>query len=93
VPPPWRMRANSGTPIGVEIDMANDVAQRLGVKHLLVPVLTSTRPRMQRQGKIDLIIARLSVNEERRKAVGVTVEHGPPTAFPGRHTPRGCVSF
>jgi polar amino acid transport system substrate-binding protein len=69
--PPWGMRDSSGTLIGMEIDMANDVAKRLGVKPLLVPVLTSNRMQMLQQGKIDLMIATLSVNDERRKAVGV----------------------
>lgn len=69
--PPWGMRDTSGTLIGMEIDLANDVAKRLGVKLSLVPVLSSNRMQMLQQGKIDLMIATLSVNDERRKAVGV----------------------
>ena len=69
--PPWGMRDSNGNIVGMEIDMANDVARRLGVKLALVPVLSSNRMQMLQQGQIDLMIATLSVNDERRKAVGV----------------------
>jgi polar amino acid transport system substrate-binding protein len=69
--PPWGMRDSNGNIIGMEIDMANDVVKRLGVKLALVPVLSSNRMQMLQQGQIDLMIATLSVNDDRRKAVGV----------------------
>jgi polar amino acid transport system substrate-binding protein len=69
--PPWGMRDTNGNLIGMEIDLANDVAKRLGVKLSLVTVLSSNRMQMLQQGRIDLMIATLSVNDERRKAVGV----------------------
>lgn len=69
--PPWGMRDSNGNIVGMEIDMANDVARRLGVKLTLVPVLSSNRMQMLQQGQIDLMIATLSVSDERRKAVGV----------------------
>src|ERR1700741_1053239 len=69
--PPWGMRDSNGNIVGMEIDMAKDVARRLDVKLALVPVLSSNRMQMLQQGQIDLMIATLSVNDERRKAVGV----------------------
>jgi polar amino acid transport system substrate-binding protein len=69
--PPWGMRDSNGNIVGMEIDMANDVARRLGVKLSLLPVLSSNRMQMLQQGQIDLMIATLSVSDERRRAVGV----------------------
>jgi polar amino acid transport system substrate-binding protein len=69
--PPWGMRDSNGNIVGMEIDMAKDVARRLDVKLVLVPVLSSNRMQMLQQGQIDLMIATLSVNDERRRAVGV----------------------
>lgn len=69
--PPWGMRDTSGNIVGMEIDMAADVAKSLGVKLELITVLSSNRMQFLQQGKIDLMIATMSVNDERRKAVGV----------------------
>src|SRR5262245_10320331 len=69
--PPYGMRAASGQTVGMEIDMAKDVATRLGVKVQLEPVVASNRMQFLQQGKIDLMIATMSVNDERKKAVGI----------------------
>jgi polar amino acid transport system substrate-binding protein len=69
--PPWGFRNEAGQLVGMEIDMAKDVARRLSVKLELVPVLSSNRMQFLQDGKIDLMIATMSVTEERQKAVGV----------------------
>ncbi len=69
--PPRGMRDTSGQVVGMEIDMARDVARRLGVDLELVTVLSSNRMQFLQQGRIDLMIATMSVNDERRAAVGV----------------------
>lgn len=69
--PPWGMRDPSGAIIGMEPDMAADVAKRLGVKLELVSVVSSNRMQFLQQGKIDLMIATMSDTAERRKAVGI----------------------
>jgi len=69
--PPYGFRDPSGEIVGMEIDMAKDVAARLGVKVQLEPVVASNRMQFLQQGKTDLMIATMSVNEERKKAVGV----------------------
>jgi polar amino acid transport system substrate-binding protein len=69
--PPWGFRSENGELVGMEIDMAKDVAQRLSVKLELVPVLSSNRMQFLQDGKIDLMIATMSVTEERKKVVGV----------------------
>lgn len=69
--PPWGMRDPAGNVVGMEIDMAMDVAKRLGVKAEIVAVLSSNRMQFLQQGKIDLMIATMSVNDERKKVVGI----------------------
>jgi polar amino acid transport system substrate-binding protein len=69
--PPYGSRDPSGQIVGMEVEMAADVAKRLGVKLQLEPVVASNRMQFLQQGKIDLMIATMSVNEERKKAVGI----------------------
>jgi polar amino acid transport system substrate-binding protein len=68
---PWGFRDESGNIIGMEPDLAQDVADRLGVELELVPVVASNRMQFLEQGKIDLMIATMSDKEERRKVVGI----------------------
>ncbi|MFM9942988.1 MAG: transporter substrate-binding domain-containing protein [Hyphomicrobiaceae bacterium] len=68
--PPWGMRDSTGNIVGMEPDMAADVAKRLGVKLELVSVVSSNRMQFLQQGKIDLMIATMSDTPERRKVVG-----------------------
>ena len=69
--PPWGMRDASGKLIGLEPDLAADIAKRLGVQLELVPVVSSNRMQFLQQGKIDLMIATMSDTPERRKVVGI----------------------
>jgi len=62
-------RDPNGALIGIEPDLAADLAKRLGVRLELVPVLSSNRIEFLQQGKIDVIIATMSDTPERRKAV------------------------
>jgi polar amino acid transport system substrate-binding protein len=68
---PWGFRDSSGKLVGMEIDMANDVAKALGVELKLVPVQSSNRMQFLQQGKIDLMIATMSDKANRRKVVGI----------------------
>lgn len=68
---PWGYLDSNGQIVGLEIDLAKDVASRLGVEVELVPVVSSNRMEFLQQGQIDLIIATMGDNEERRKAVGM----------------------
>jgi polar amino acid transport system substrate-binding protein len=68
---PFGFRDPSGGIIGLEPDLAADVAKRLGVKLELVPVISSNRMEFLNQGKIDLMIATMSDKPERRKVVQV----------------------
>ena len=68
---PWGFRDTSGNLVGMEIDMAKDVADALGVDLELVAVQSSNRMQFLQQGKIDLMIATMSDRADRRKVVGV----------------------
>lgn len=68
---PWGFRDPSGAIVGMEPDMAKDVADALGVGLELVPVQSSNRMQFLQQGKIDLMIATMSDRADRRKIVGI----------------------
>ena len=68
---PWGFRDSDGKLVGMEIDMAQDVADALGVELKLVPVQSSNRMQFLQQGKIDLMIATMSDKANRRKVVGI----------------------
>jgi polar amino acid transport system substrate-binding protein len=69
--PPFSFRAPSGELTGLEVDLAKDIAQRLGVQLQLETVSASNRLQFLRRGKVDLIIATMAVTDDRKKAVGV----------------------
>ncbi len=68
---PWGYLDANGNIIGLEIDLAKDVAEQLGVEVELVPVVASNRMEFLQQGRIDLIIATMGDNEKRRRVVGM----------------------
>ena len=57
---PWGYLDPTGKIVGFEIDLANDVAQRLGVKTELVPVTAVTRMEFLKNGRLDLVIATMA---------------------------------
>jgi polar amino acid transport system substrate-binding protein len=77
--PPWGMRDKDGKIVGMEIDMAADVAKRISAKAgkpialELVPVVASNRMQFLQQSQIDLMIATMNDKPERRKVVGITL--------------------
>ena len=68
---PFGFRDPAGNIVGFEPDLAKDVADRLGVKLVLEPVVSSNRMQFLQQGKIDLMIATMNDTAERRKVVGI----------------------
>lgn len=68
---PWGFRAEDGSLVGLEIDMAKNLAETLNVELEMVPVTGSNRMEFLNQGKIDLIIATMGDNTKRRKVVGM----------------------
>jgi polar amino acid transport system substrate-binding protein len=68
---PFGFRDPSGAIVGLEPDLAADVAKKLGVKLELVPVVSANRMEFLAQGKIDLMVATMSDKPDRRKVVQV----------------------
>src|SRR5437868_13799765 len=68
---PFGFRDPSGAITGFEPDLAKDVADLLGVKLQLEPVVSSNRMQFLQQGKIDLMIATMNDTADRRQAVGI----------------------
>jgi polar amino acid transport system substrate-binding protein len=68
---PWGFVDPSGQIVGMETDLAKDVAERLGVKLETVPVTAANRMEFLQQGRIDLIIATLGDTPQRRQVIGM----------------------
>src|SRR5262245_55589893 len=68
---PYGYVDDAGRFLGLEIDLANSIAEFLGAKPRLVPVAAGNRIPWLRQGRIDLILASMPVTEERKSEVGL----------------------
>jgi polar amino acid transport system substrate-binding protein len=68
---PYGFLDPSGAIVGIEPELANEVAAKLGVKAELIPVVSSNRMQFLEQGKIDLMIATMTDTAERRKIVHI----------------------
>jgi len=66
---PFGFRSSNGEIIGIEPDLAADLAKRLGLKVELVPVIGANRIEFLNKGKVDILIATVSDTPERRKIV------------------------
>jgi polar amino acid transport system substrate-binding protein len=62
-----------GQTIGFDVDIATELAKRLGVKIELVPVTAATRIPLLQQGRIDLIAATLTHYRERDKVIDFSI--------------------
>src|SRR6059058_1460755 len=68
---PFGFTDPSGKIVGLEIDLASDVAKRLGVQVELVPVVAANRMEFLKQGRIDLMIATMAYKPDRGEVVGI----------------------
>lgn len=66
---PYGYRNDQGEIVGLEIDLAQNVAERLGISLELVPAQSSNRMQFLIDGKVDLLIATMSDKPERRELV------------------------
>jgi polar amino acid transport system substrate-binding protein len=62
-----------GGTVGFDIDIATELAKRLGVKIELVPVTAATRIPLLQQGRIDLIAATLTHYRERDRVIDFSI--------------------
>ncbi len=68
---PWGMMNASGRLIGIEPDLARNLAHQLGVKLQLVAVTSSNRLQKVESGAVDLLLATLSDTPARRQLSGL----------------------
>jgi polar amino acid transport system substrate-binding protein len=66
---PWGFTDQSGKLQGMEVDLARNIAERLKVKLVLIPAVSSNRVQLLNEGKADIVLATFSVTEERKKQV------------------------
>lgn len=75
--PPYGTVGVDLKPQGLDIDMANYVAAKLGVKATLIPVTTANRIAYLQTKKADLVISTLGKNPEREKVIDFTAAYSP----------------
>lgn len=68
---PWSFRGEDGSMRGIEIDLAQSVADALGVDLEPVIVTSSNRMRFLQQGRIDVIIGGMYDTADRREEIGM----------------------
>lgn len=73
--PPWGMVAADTRIVGLEADLAADLAARLGVELELQAVTTANRLQRLQQGMVDVVIATLSDTPARRRMVDMLEPH------------------
>jgi polar amino acid transport system substrate-binding protein len=75
--PPYGFVGTDLKPQGLDIDIANLVAAKLGVAAELVPVTTANRIPYLQTKKAHLVVSTLGKNPEREKVVDFTVAYSP----------------
>ncbi|WP_280151008.1 transporter substrate-binding domain-containing protein [Piscinibacter sp. XHJ-5] len=75
--PPYGFVGTDLKPQGLDIDMAQLIAARLGVKAELVPVTSANRIPYLQTKKADLVISTLGKNPEREKVIDFTIAYSP----------------
>ena len=72
---PFGLVNPDGEVVGFEIDLASDIAERLGVRLVKVPVSTEARFQKLELGEVDLLLATVGDSLERRK-IATAIEPG-----------------
>ena len=75
--PPYGFVGTDLKPQGLDIDMGNYIAAKLGVKVELVPVTSANRIPYLQTRKADLVISTLGKNPEREKVIDFTAAYSP----------------
>ncbi|OOG46371.1 transporter substrate-binding domain-containing protein [Polaromonas sp. A23] len=75
--PPYGMVGIDLKPQGLDVDMANYIGQKMGVKVELVPVTSANRIAYLQTKKADLVISTLGKNPEREKVIDFTAAYSP----------------
>ncbi len=75
--PPYGFVGTDLKPQGLDIEMANYIAAKLGAKVELLPVTTANRIAYLQTKKADLVISTLGKNPEREKVIDFTTAYSP----------------
>lgn len=75
--PPYGFVGPDLKPMGLDIDIANLIAEKMGVKMELVPVVSANRIPYLQTKKVDLVVSTLGRNEERMKVIDFSVAYAP----------------
>ena len=75
--PPFGSVGTDMAPQGYDIDMANLIGEKLGVKTELVPVTSANRIPYLQTNKVDLVISSLGKNAEREAVIDFTSAYAP----------------
>jgi polar amino acid transport system substrate-binding protein len=75
--PPYGMVGTDLKPQGLDVDMANYIAQKMGVAVELVPVTSANRIPYLQTKKADLVISTLGKNPDREKVIDFTAAYSP----------------
>ena len=75
--PPYGLVGTDLKPQGLDVDMANYIGAKLGVKVELVPVTSANRIPYLQTRKADLVISTLGKNPEREKVIDFTAAYSP----------------
>ncbi len=75
--PPYGFVGIDLKPQGLDIDMANHIAAKMGVKVELMPVTSANRIAYLQTKKADLVISTLGKNAEREKVIDFTSAYSP----------------
>lgn len=75
--PPYGFVGTDLKPQGLDIDMANYIAAKLGVEIELTPVSSANRVPYLQTRKADLVISTLGKNAEREKVIDFTAAYSP----------------
>ena len=75
--PPYGFVGVDLKPQGLDVDMANYIAAKMGVKIELVPVTSANRIPYLQTKKADLVISTLGKNAEREKVIDFTAAYSP----------------
>jgi polar amino acid transport system substrate-binding protein len=75
--PPYGFVGTDLKPQGLDVEMANYIAAKLGVKVELLPVTTSNRIPYLQTRKADLVISTLGKNAEREKVIDFSAAYAP----------------
>ncbi|YBV94211.1 transporter substrate-binding domain-containing protein (plasmid) [Phyllobacteriaceae bacterium JZ32] len=75
--PPFGSVGTDMAPMGYDIDMANLIAEKLGVEAELVPVTSANRIPYLQTNKVDLVISSLGKNAEREAVIDFSTPYAP----------------